>query len=144
MSSRDVSAILGQYMLKGWVLTDQRCPTVGCSVPLMLSPTGKTPVVHFCASCDGGPDSLPPAPQAESSSSSSHFSRSSTPPTEMSSTLSSPVFAPPAETEESRRRREQSDQASTAIGQRLLKGWAMLAEYVLYASAWLQKGGSLR
>ncbi|KAJ7781328.1 hypothetical protein B0H16DRAFT_1358813 [Mycena metata] len=129
MSSRDVAGIIGQYMLKGWVLTDQRCPKKpDCNVPLMRSPTGKTPVVHFCASCDGSPDSLPPAPQAESSSSSSHFSRSSTPPTEMSSTLSSPVFAPPAETEESRRRREQSDQASTAIGQRLLKGWAMLAD----------------
>ncbi|KAJ7744524.1 hypothetical protein DFH07DRAFT_834621 [Mycena maculata] len=128
--SRDVSEILGQYMLKGWVLTDRRCPTAGCSVPLMRSPTGRTPVVHFCASCDGGPDSIrPQVPDSSASvSSSSHFSRSSTPPTEVSSTLSSPVFAPPPLTEESRRRAEQSDAASSAIGQRLLKGWAMLAE----------------
>ncbi|KAJ7700002.1 hypothetical protein B0H17DRAFT_1048207 [Mycena rosella] len=122
----DASAILGQYMLKGWVLTDRSCPTVGCSVPLMRSPNGRTPVTHFCANCDGGPDSIrPPAAQipdyAASISSSSHISRSSTPPTEVSSTLSSPVFALPAETEESRRRREQSDAASSAIGQRLLK-----------------------
>ncbi|KAJ7179912.1 hypothetical protein C8R43DRAFT_1181112 [Mycena crocata] len=133
--SRDVSEILGQFMLKGWVLTDRTCPTAGCSVPLMRSPTGKTPVAHFCASCDGSPDDIrvrPPATQLPdsslSASSSSQFSRSSTPPTEVSSTLSSPVYAPPAETEESRRRREQSDAASAAIGQRLLKGWAMLAD----------------
>ncbi|KAJ7499001.1 hypothetical protein FB451DRAFT_1015711 [Mycena latifolia] len=131
--SRDASAILGQYMLKGWVLTDRTCPTAGCSVPLMRSPTGRTPVIHFCASCDGSPDTIrPPATQLPESSasvsSSSHISRSSTPPTEVSSTLSSSVFALPAETEESRRRREQSDAASSAIGQRLLKGWAMLAE----------------
>ncbi|KAJ7283734.1 hypothetical protein C8J57DRAFT_1293412 [Mycena rebaudengoi] len=117
----------------------------------MRSPTGKTPVVHFCASCDDAPivcqphpasslsDNLnigvavrPPPLQTPSSSvsiaSSSHISRTSTPPTEVSSTLSSPTFALPAETEESRRRREQSDAASSAIGQRLLKGWAMLAD----------------
>ncbi|KAJ7667939.1 hypothetical protein DFH06DRAFT_233522 [Mycena polygramma] len=117
--SRDVSGILGQYMLKGWVLTDRTCPTPGCSVPMMRSPNGKTPVIHFCANCDGGPES-----SSASVSSSSHVS-SSTPP---SSALSSPVFAPPAETEESRRRREQSDEASAEIGQRLLKGWAMLAD----------------
>ncbi|KAJ7507716.1 hypothetical protein B0H11DRAFT_138868 [Mycena galericulata] len=126
--SRDVSGILGQYMLKGWVLTDRTCPTAGCSVPLMRSPTGHTPVVHFCATCDGGPDSTQLPDSAASVSSSSHFSRSSTPPTEVSSTLSSPVFAPPPPTEESRRRAEQSDAASSEIGQRLLKGWAMLAD----------------
>ncbi|KAJ6599146.1 hypothetical protein DFH09DRAFT_1130249 [Mycena vulgaris] len=128
-----VSDILGQYMLKGWVLTDRTCPTPGCRVPLMRSPTGRTPEIHFCASCDGEPDSIrPPATQLPGSSasisSSSHVSRSSTPPTEVSSVLSSPVFALPAETEESRRRREQSDAAASAIGQRLLKGWAMLAD----------------
>jgi len=130
--SRDVSGILGQYMLKGWVLTDRTCSTAGCSVPLMRSPTGKTPIIHFCASCDGGPDSIRPPTQLPDStasvSSSSQLSRSSTPPTEVSSTLSSPIFALPAETEESRRRRHQSDAASAAIGQRLLKGWAMLAD----------------
>lgn len=63
-----------------------------------------------------------------SSASTSHISRSSTPPTEISSALSSPVFAPPADTEESRLRREQSDRASSEIGKRLLKGWAMLGD----------------
>ncbi|KAJ6539264.1 hypothetical protein B0H19DRAFT_1178094 [Mycena capillaripes] len=125
MSTSDVSGILGQYMLKGWVLTDRSCPTAGCSVPLMRSPTGKTPVIHFCARCDGSPDSQ--FLDSAASVSSSSLSRSSTPPTEVSVTSSS-VFALPAETEESRRRREQSDEASAAIGQRLLKGWAMLAD----------------
>lgn len=61
-------------------------------------------------------------------SSTSHGSRPSTPPTDLSSTLSSPTFAPPVETEDMIRRRQQSDQASTEIGKRLLKGWSMLAD----------------
>jgi len=55
-------------------------------------------------------------------------SRPSTPPTEISSSLSSPTFAPPIETEDVMRRRQQSDLASSEIGKRLLKGWAMLGE----------------
>ncbi|KAK7061651.1 hypothetical protein R3P38DRAFT_667913 [Favolaschia claudopus] len=129
--TKDVSGILGEWMLKGWILTDKTCRNPGCHVPLMRSPAAKSPVIHFCANCDGGPDGSPAAQQPSNtsvSSSSSHFSRPSTPPTEVSSTLSSPVFAPPPETEESRRRRQQSDAASAAIGQKLLQGWAMLAE----------------
>ncbi|THV08640.1 hypothetical protein K435DRAFT_641811 [Dendrothele bispora CBS 962.96] len=134
----DVSSKLGEYMLRGWVLTDKSCPTRGCNVPLMRSPNGQTPVTHFCANCDGAANReqgvcLSYLPSETSSNASSHsrldlVSRSSTPPTEVSSTLSSPTFALPPETLESRRRREQSDQASTEIGNRLLKGWAMLAD----------------
>ncbi|KAF5370058.1 hypothetical protein D9758_001129 [Tetrapyrgos nigripes] len=127
----DVSSKLGEYMLKGWVLTDTPCTTKGCNVPLMRSPNGTTPVTFFCANCDGSPDRSQPSDSSSVASSSSHtnsVSRSSTPPTEVSSTLSSPTFALPPETTESRRRREQSDQASAEIGNRLLKGWAMLAE----------------
>ncbi|EIN10698.1 hypothetical protein PUNSTDRAFT_142655 [Punctularia strigosozonata HHB-11173 SS5] len=146
----DVSSKLGEYMLKGWVLTDSPCATPGCNVPLMRSPQGTSPVVQFCVNCDRDPQaSAPvssPVPKAEDtptllrrttrSSSfsaeslelSSHHSRSSTPATDVSSALSSPTFAPPVETEESRRRRQQSDAASSEIGKRLLKGWAMLAD----------------
>ncbi|TFK43614.1 hypothetical protein BDQ12DRAFT_675273 [Crucibulum laeve] len=135
-SVADVSGILGEYMLKGWVLTDKSCPTPGCAVPLMRSPKGRMPTAHFCANCDGSPDFIqrtttnPFVSNTTSSSNSdaSQMSRSSTPPTEVSEALSSPVFAPPVETEESRRRREQSDRASSEIGRRLLKGWAMLAD----------------
>lgn len=40
----------------------------------------------------------------------------------------SPIFAPPPETAETRRRREQSDTASSEIGKKLLKGWALLGD----------------
>jgi hypothetical protein len=162
-----VSDILGQYMLQGWVsffwllanyspdrpesqvLTDRSCPSPGCSVPMMRSPSGRSPVIEFCASCSEipggsplsytniqsfislhtGPQAKPSASVSDSSSTfTSHISRSSTPPTDISSALSSPVFAPPIETEESLRRREQSDRASAEIGKRLLKGWAMLGD----------------
>lgn len=125
-------------MLNGWVLTDNSCPNLGCHIPLMRSPNGRTPITHYCANCDENPTSrsttsntLLPSEQAQSSpsiSSCSRHTRSSTPPTDFSSTLSSPIFASPVETAESLRRRQQSDTASSEIGKRLLKGWAMLAE----------------
>ncbi|KAK0486905.1 hypothetical protein EDD18DRAFT_652728 [Armillaria luteobubalina] len=147
----EISERLGEYMLKGWVLTDRICQNTGCNVPLMRSPNGQTPVVHYCASCDEKPRStrivfntfmyryltfpapanLPPVSTTSSSSSTSSASqitRISTPPTEISSGLSSPIFVLPPETEESRRRREQSDMASAELGKRLLQGWAMLGD----------------
>ncbi|KAI0069073.1 hypothetical protein BV25DRAFT_1874571 [Artomyces pyxidatus] len=136
----DVSNKLGEYLLQGWVLTDKTCSTEGCRrVPLMRSPDGTTPVTWFCPTCESTsgpldsnsiaePPSQPHAPSSLSMTSSTHYSRPSTPATEVSSTLSSPTFALPAETEESLRRRQQSDQASSEIGKRLLKGWAMLAD----------------
>lgn len=123
----DVSSKLGEYMLKGWVLTDRICKK--CSkVPLLRSPTDSS--VYWCASCDDN-FSKPPSVASNSATSSldsdNHISRVSTPLTEMSSALSSPTFAP-VDTEEVLRRRQQSDMASTEIGKRLLKGWAMLAD----------------
>jgi hypothetical protein len=117
----------------------------------MRSPQGCAPVIQFCANCDRDPSGSRTSPvpstseaedtptlmrrttrsssiSAESLALSSNHSRSSTPATEVSSALSSPTFAPPLETEESRRRRQQSDAASSEIGKRLLKGWAMLAD----------------
>lgn len=119
-------------MSKGWVLTDNPCPAPCCrGGPLLRSPKGQEPVVYYCADCDGPPKMQggeTPSHSSSTVSSTSHGSRPSTPPTEFSSTLSSPTFAPPVETEEMIRRRQQSDRASTEIGKRLLKGWAMLAE----------------
>jgi len=127
-------------MLKGWVLTDDSCQKAGCRIPLMRSPSGRTPMIYYCASCDenqisrlGNITATIPPEQAQtqpspSVSSSSRHSRSTTPLTEFSSTLSSPTFAPPMETAESLWRRQQSDTASSEIAKRLLKGWAMLAE----------------
>ena len=114
----------------------------------MRSPKGRTPVTTFCASCsrnsqgpaiiflphlrysnflDTRPQNIEPA-SSSNHSSESYISRSSTPPTEISEALGSPIFAPPPETVETRRRREQSDRASSEIGKKLLKGWAMLGE----------------
>ncbi|KAF9247221.1 hypothetical protein BU15DRAFT_38825 [Melanogaster broomeanus] len=132
MSEFEVSNKLGEYMSKGWVLTDNPCPAPCCrGGPLLRSPKGQEPVVYYCADCDGPPKMQggeTPSHSSSTVSSTSHGSRPSTPPTEFSSTLSSPTFAPPVETEEMIRRRQQSDRASTEIGKRLLKGWAMLAE----------------
>jgi hypothetical protein len=97
----------------------------------MRSPSDST--VYFCANCDEGPGK-PKSVSSNSTSSSvdsaSHvsISRPSTPLTELSDAPSSPTFAPPVDTEEITRRRQQSDLASTEIGKRLLKGWAMLAD----------------
>ncbi|KAG1907287.1 uncharacterized protein F5891DRAFT_1230842 [Suillus fuscotomentosus] len=128
----DVSSKLGEYMIKGWVLTDTTCPSPACcGVPLMRSPNNGSPVTHLCVNCNGPQQSTSTQSNSSSTNSSSTHesnSRPSTPPTELSSALSSPTFAPPIDTEEIIRRRQQSDQASAEIGKRLLKGWAMLGE----------------
>ena len=75
------------------------------------------------------PQNINPASTSLSNSSSeSYTSRTSTPPTDISEAQSSPTFVTPPETAETRRRREQSDRASSEIGKKLLKGWAMLGE----------------
>ena len=72
MSITDVSAKLGEYMLKGWVgknqfptlptylnsiqiLSDEVGSRNGCPVPLMRSPKDHIPPCTFCANCDGEP-----------------------------------------------------------------------------------------
>lgn len=93
---------------------------------LLFSSNASERVIDQCIS---GLQAKPAASVSDSSTTSiSHISRSSTPPTDVPSALSSPVFAPPVETQESQHRREQSDRASSEIGKRLLKGWAMLGD----------------
>lgn len=122
-------------MLKGWVLTDNACPE--CSIPMMRSPLGVTPAVEFCVNCKDDMSQPPPSEHQSptsitslnaSTSPSLAISSISTPLTEVSSTLSSPILAPLVDTEEILRRRRQSDMASAELGNRLLKGWAMLAD----------------
>ncbi|KAF9569024.1 hypothetical protein CPC08DRAFT_732312 [Agrocybe pediades] len=125
----DISNALGDYMLKGWVLTDQSCPTPGCTVPLVRSPRGRTPVTTICVKCGENASKAVDNPTSSNASTSeSHVSRSLTPPTGVSEIPDSPVFAPIEESEKSRRRREQSDRASEEIGKKLLQGWAMLGD----------------
>ncbi|KIY51586.1 hypothetical protein FISHEDRAFT_36815 [Fistulina hepatica ATCC 64428] len=135
LSSDAISEKLGEYMLKGWILTDKTCPNAGCSCILMRSPAAVTPTVHFCVNCDGTPESsgsrLNPqsqTSQSASSASSSSHTMTSTAPTELEEVSDNEDFQLPPETEAMRRRREQSDHASAEIGARLLKGWAMLGE----------------
>ncbi|ORY35383.1 hypothetical protein BCR39DRAFT_591902 [Naematelia encephala] len=75
MSSQldQTSAILGEYMLKGWTLTDLHCDT--CRVtPLMREPAavaqreGRTSI-QFCALCDGSPAGQSTTPLSPPSSS---------------------------------------------------------------------------
>jgi len=131
----NVSNDLGKRLLEGWTPSDRTCPAETCrGIPLLSSPAGCLPVTWFCPSCEGDGSVRDPSqsemqrPSSPSLSSSTHYSRHSTPPTEESHDLSSPTFALPEETEESIRRRQQSDFASAEIGNRLLKGWAMLAD----------------
>lgn len=131
----DVSSKMGPWMLGGWVLTDRGCPK--CQVPLMRSPNGQTPVVHFCVSCDGNPSQAPAQSSGHRRSSqilsettaSTHrsASRTSTLPTDLPSDTDSPLLQP-IDTDTILHRRQQSDRASAEIGNRLLKGWAMLAD----------------
>ncbi|KAF4602160.1 hypothetical protein EYR40_005364 [Pleurotus pulmonarius] len=104
---------LGGYMLQGWDLSDFWLQMASITLP-------QRSVVVL--------RKLQREANAELPSSASHASRSSTPPTEVSIRADSPDFELPPESEASRRRREQSDRASSEIGKRLLKGWAMLAE----------------
>ncbi|KAB5594748.1 hypothetical protein CTheo_1895 [Ceratobasidium theobromae] len=55
------------------------------------------------------------------------YSRNSTPATDVTPP-GSPDFVLPAPSEETLRRRAQSDRASSEIGNRMLKGWAMLSD----------------
>ncbi|CAE6461045.1 unnamed protein product [Rhizoctonia solani] len=63
------------------------------------------------------------------------YSRDSTPATDISPPGSDDFVLPPP-SEETLRRRAQSDRASTEIGNRMLKGWAMLAEECPNDSCW--------
>ncbi|KAI0254257.1 hypothetical protein BJV78DRAFT_1280275 [Lactifluus subvellereus] len=119
----NISDKLGKLLLEGWA---EGC----CGAPLLRAPEGHDPATWFCPSFrDSAPSqSGPQQPPSPSLASSTHYSRSSTPPTEESHGAGSPILALPVETEESIRRRRQSDFASAEIGNRLLKGWAMLAD----------------
>ncbi|KAI0002956.1 hypothetical protein BJV74DRAFT_814414 [Russula compacta] len=134
----NISDVFGKRLLQGWTPSDRTCLAEECCrIPLLRSPDGHNPVTWFCPSCEGDGsirDSGPGQPEQQHSSrspslaSSTHYSRSLTPPTEESHGPNSPTFALPVETEESIRRRQQSDFASAEIGNRLLRGWTMLAD----------------
>lgn len=139
---------LGEYMLKGWTLTDLHCDQCRAT-PLMREPAalarneGRTPI-QFCALCDGGPEG-----RANSAASSSYTTAASTPSEEVevvqdSSLASTPVrqaigledgdiempptppspLSPPGNHTASAR--GDPDAAADAISQLLLKGYSLL------------------
>ncbi|XP_006460027.1 hypothetical protein AGABI2DRAFT_149991 [Agaricus bisporus var. bisporus H97] len=124
-SIQDAPSALGDYMLSGWILTNRRCSTPGCTIPLLRSPDRQSPVVHLCVTCNEN-KTVSQHDISTSTSSASQITRTSTPATEMSE--ASDVLPPFVETEATRHRREQTDRASVEIGRRLLQGWTMLGD----------------
>ncbi|KIJ56729.1 hypothetical protein M422DRAFT_238337 [Sphaerobolus stellatus SS14] len=131
----DISSKLGEYMLKGYILTDEGCPK--CLIPMLRTPASQAPQRLFCSQCpeeeDVGSSSKEKDPVESisgQSTTSTEASSASTPLTEISTTsaLSSPTFAPVPDPQLVAHRRAQSDMASAEIGRRMLQGWAMLAE----------------
>ncbi|WWD18923.1 hypothetical protein CI109_103379 [Kwoniella shandongensis] len=131
MSQLDqTSAILGEYMLKGWTLTDLHCSDCR-STPLMREPAAIAQRegrerIQFCALCDGRPEgrvlapttaptSAPPAQRSIPSTSTSLASTSTPAPAQTSNGLS-------------QQDRAQSDDAVSSISTLLLKGYALLGE----------------
>jgi len=95
---------------------------------VLLLPYIFLPHVYTTSAPNSTQRTVPEVSALASNSSSSHHSHPSTPPTEFSEVTNSSAFEPPPETDEIRHRREQSDQASSEIGKKLLKGWTLLGE----------------
>ncbi|KAI9102600.1 hypothetical protein DFS34DRAFT_591234 [Phlyctochytrium arcticum] len=124
---------LGTYMLQGWVLTGDLCPTSGCKLPLVRT---KDRSKYLCVLCDD-----PKAPELPISA------KVATPQPVASKTVPAEKIDEnvPSAQEESElqalldesaptdaalreERRKQGDQASKLLGQKMLAGWTLLDE----------------
>ncbi|GFZ49360.1 hypothetical protein JCM24511_07480 [Saitozyma sp. JCM 24511] len=138
---------LGEYMLKGWTLTDLHCDI--CRVtPLMREPTsqaeraGRNEPIQFCALCDGPPTGRPAASTSTSTSTSTAIPpiyASSSNPTPTASALPDPA---PVATGNSRSRQpgagpapdlsfgasSTADDAASKISGLLLQGYSLLGD----------------
>nr|XP_019044519.1 hypothetical protein I302_06431 [Kwoniella bestiolae CBS 10118]OCF23449.1 hypothetical protein I302_06431 [Kwoniella bestiolae CBS 10118] len=108
----NTSAILGEYMLKGWTLTDLHCSD--CRVtPLMREPSGSAERearerIQFCALCDGRPEGRMSTSQPQPQPGSNTNLR-------------------PDEVEERKGpNQSQSDEAALSISDLLLRGYSLL------------------
>ncbi|GMK59105.1 hypothetical protein CspeluHIS016_0701200 [Cutaneotrichosporon spelunceum] len=138
MSSRleATSAILGEYMLKGWTLTELACNQCH-STPLMRQPAaeaqyeGHAPI-QFCALCDGAPNGTSASSPGGLSLYESATSQDLSPPSPPNRT--GPTFfvsdtsptPPPAS--HAAIAIGDPDAAADAISDLLLKGYALLAD----------------
>ncbi|OCF76073.1 hypothetical protein I204_03371 [Kwoniella mangroviensis CBS 8886] len=117
------SAILGEYMLKGWTLTDLHCSS--CRVtPLMREPSAAAERegrerIQFCALCDGRPEGGLPT-----------SSPSITQPQNPMASSSTSDNRPREEiqTREADKKSSQSDEAALSISELLLKGYSLLGD----------------
>ncbi|RXK34995.1 hypothetical protein M231_07749 [Tremella mesenterica] len=125
------SAILGEYMLKGWTLTDLHCEE--CRVtPLMREPEviairqGRDRI-QFCALCDGpaGDDQTRESPQAAPLTARSPIPTPSTKPAE------SP---PPSSRQTPLLDKADHDLAAERISHLLLQGYSLLSATCPHAS----------
>ncbi|BEI89909.1 uncharacterized protein CcaverHIS019_0212710 [Cutaneotrichosporon cavernicola] len=137
MSSRleATSAILGEYMLKGWTLTDLVCRQCQ-TTPLMRQPAaeaqreGRAPI-QFCASCDGGPSGASASSPGGASQYESAASQELSPPSTPTRTrdifsLSGASPTPPPASHAASAVGD-PDAAADAISDLLLKGYALLS-----------------
>lgn len=140
----DVSNKLGGYLLQGYILTDELCPT--CLIPMLRTPAhARQPQLLFCSQCSDlvpkgkANDVINQTKRANNAQiatehqlvpSDNNVDKNvlNRPVPQTSSEPESPTLAQPSDNPEILRRRLQSDSASAVIGNRMLKGWAMLAE----------------
>ncbi|KAL1408696.1 hypothetical protein Q8F55_005509 [Vanrija albida] len=138
MSSRleSKSAVLGQYMLQGWTLTDLQCDECGVT-PLMREPSGAAQragraAIQFCALCDGGPEA-PNRARANEPAPSTYATASATPeplpapstPARAAPSSSSAVSPPPLANAAAKR--ADPEAAADAIAALLLQGYSLLS-----------------
>ncbi|KAJ1959204.1 hypothetical protein IWQ62_004704 [Dispira parvispora] len=129
-----VTRRMSEYMLKGWVLTDQECPN-GCGVPLMRT---KDHSETFCAGCVGNeanPQESGPGLQTGLTMSMSHVVPDVPPEVieledlETSSDVQKELVASNAENlEASKVRREQSERTTQRLAEKMLQGWTLLGD----------------
>ncbi|WWC63117.1 uncharacterized protein I303_105717 [Kwoniella dejecticola CBS 10117] len=124
------SAILGEYMLKGWTLTDLHCDTCR-STPLMREPAAAAQResrerIQFCALCDGRPEGRVGGPSSTRAHSSSH---SRLPDTAVATSSSVLVSAGQDQDEHTvGEGPSQADEAASSISDLLLKGYSLLGD----------------
>ncbi|TPX32983.1 hypothetical protein SmJEL517_g04032 [Synchytrium microbalum] len=144
--------LIGDYLLQGWVLTDDKCKSNwqnGCSMPSMRARDGSR---YICVLCDDPRNPWPPAGAIQQASvdalvnilpavdamtgvnDDSSIGDEDLGLTETGNLMNglqsnnTVVEANMPTDEERRSRREQVDRATRLLGQRLLQGWTMLQD----------------
>ncbi|KAL1918534.1 uncharacterized protein VTP21DRAFT_3194 [Calcarisporiella thermophila] len=127
-SHDSITASIGQYLLKGWILTDVVCSTPNCGVPLMRSFNDKDK--YICVRCST--DSVPPSKSSPANITndqvSASFVHNNNEEMIGDRELEYEIANEKAKIieDEKQARREQSEKATKLIGEKMLQGWALL------------------